>query len=111
MKAAGRDVLNAAHTPPDRPRRRDRQGPTGLHSVELKKRLLSAVEDVHGGIPSAERPQRIRAAEERVFALETAEERLVCQALDAGLECHRRIDASPWAILGFVEEAVAEAAE
>jgi hypothetical protein len=82
-----------------------------LFPVELKKRLLSAVEDVQGSVPTAERPRLIREAEERLFALEVAEERLVMAALEQGLECHRRIDASLWAVLGFVEEAVAEAAE
>jgi hypothetical protein len=42
--------------------------------------------------------------------LEVAEERLVMAALDAGLEVHRRIDASPWAIL-YADEEVAHAAE
>jgi hypothetical protein len=44
--------------------------------------------------------------------LEIAEERLVMAALEQGLECHRRIDANPWAILCAEPEAVrAEAAE
>jgi Semialdehyde dehydrogenase, NAD binding domain len=84
-----------------------------LFPEQIKNLLLTGVEDVAGGIPSAERPQRIRDAEARILALEICEERLVCEALDAGLEVHRRIDANPWAIL-FAEppEAVrAEAAE
>ena len=65
------------------------------------------VEDNEGGIPSADRPQRIREAEGRIFGLEIAEEKFVMAALDAGLEVRRRIDASPWAILGYgLEEAV-----
>jgi hypothetical protein len=56
--------------------------------------------------------KRIREIEARILTLEVAEERLVMAALDAGLEVHRRIDASPWAILYADEEAVhAEAAE
>jgi hypothetical protein len=79
-----------------------------LFRKELIKKLIAEVEDNEGGIPARERPQRIREAEARIFGLETAEGKLVCQALDAGLEVHRRPDASPWAILGFgvVEEAV-----
>ena len=38
-------------------------------------------------------------------------QRLVMAALDQGLEVHRRIDASPWAILYGGAEAHAEAAE
>jgi hypothetical protein len=78
-----------------------------LFRKELLKKLLAAVDDVEVGIPSADRPRLIREAEGRVYALEVVEEKLVLAALDAGLECHRRIDASAWAILGYgVEEAV-----
>ena len=82
-----------------------------LFREPLLKRLLREVEGNEDGIPSADRPRLIREAEGRILGLEVAEERLVMAALEQGLECHRRIDASPWAILGFVEEAVAEAAE
>jgi hypothetical protein len=84
-----------------------------LFPAELKRLLTAGIVDVRGSIASAERPQRIRVAEARILALEIAEERLVMAALDAGLEVHRRIDASPWAILYAEEEAAvrAEAAE
>jgi hypothetical protein len=83
-----------------------------LFPEQLKKLLTAGIVDVKGGIPSAERPRLIREAEARIFALEVAEERLVMAALDAGLEVHRRIDASPWAILNAdAEVAHAEAAE
>ena len=80
---------------------------------ELKEQL-KGIDDKTGGIPASERPERIREAEERIFALEVVEEKPVMSALAAGLEVHRRPDASPWAVLGYgaVEEAVpAEAAE
>jgi hypothetical protein len=80
----------------------------------LLRKLIAEVEDVEGGIPARERPEKIREMEERIFGLEIAEERLVMAALEQGLEVHRRIDASPWAILGYglAEDAVpAEAAE
>jgi hypothetical protein len=50
----------------------------------------------------------MREAEARILALEIAEERLVCEALDAGLEVYRRIDASPWAML-YAEQEAAQA--
>jgi hypothetical protein len=85
-----------------------------LFREPLIKKLLAEVKDDKGGIPSAERPRLISEAEAKIFGLEIAEERLVMAAQEAGLEVHRRIDASPWAILGYgvVAEAVpAEAAE
>jgi hypothetical protein len=84
-----------------------------LFREPLLKKLIAGIEDNEDGVSSGERPQRVREVEERIFGLEIAEEKLVCQALDAGLEVHRRIDASPWALLdlGVVEKAVAEAAE
>jgi hypothetical protein len=74
--------------------------------------LTAGIVDTSGGIASRERPRLIRAAEARIFALEVGEERLVVAALEQGLEVHRRIDASPWAILLADTEPVrAEAAE
>jgi hypothetical protein len=75
--------------------------------------LTAGLTDLRGAIPAAERPRLIREAEARILALEISEERLVMAALDTGLEVHRRIDASPWAILysGAEEEPRAEAAE
>src|SRR5262249_12620535 len=68
------------------------------------ERLTAGIVDVPGSIPAAERPQRIRESEAHIFALEVAEERLVVAGLDAGLEVHRRPDASPWAVLYGGEE-------
>jgi hypothetical protein len=83
-----------------------------LFPAQLKKLLTAGIVDTSGGIPSRERPRLIRAAEARIFALEVGEERLVVAALEQGLEVHRRIDASPWAILLADTEPVrAEAAE
>jgi hypothetical protein len=70
-----------------------------LFPAQLKKLLTAGIVDTSGSVSSRERPRLIRAADAHVLALEIAEERLVVAALDAGLECHRRIDASPWAIL------------
>jgi hypothetical protein len=84
-----------------------------LFRKEMLRKLIAEVEDNEGGIPTIERPQRIREMEERIFGLEIAEEKLVCQALEAGLEVHRRIDANPWALLGYgvVAEEALQAAE
>ena len=49
---------------------------------------------------AAERAERIPELERRAFVLEWEEESLVEQALDAGLEVHRRVDANPFAVLG-----------
>ena len=80
-----------------------------LFGDQLKKLLAAGVGDVKGAVPSAERPKRVREIEARVLALEVAEERLVMAAPEEGLEVHRRIDASPWAILYAEEEAAAHA--
>ena len=85
-----------------------------LFGDQLKKLLTAGVDEVKGAIASSERPKRVREIEARILALEVAEERLVMAALEEGLEVHRRIDASPWAILYAEEEAAhahAEAAE
>jgi hypothetical protein len=83
-----------------------------LFPTELKKLLIASVEDVSGGIAADERPRRILEMEQNIYALEIAEERLVCQALDSGLEVHRRPDVNPLVLLGYgLEEAHAQAAE
>jgi hypothetical protein len=84
-----------------------------LFGDQLKKLLVGSVDDIKGAILSAERPKRVREVEAHILALEVAEERLVMAALEEGVEVHRRIDASPWAILYADEEeaALAEAAE
>jgi hypothetical protein len=84
-----------------------------LFGDQLKKLLTAGVDEVKGGVASTERPKRVREIEARILALEIGEERLVMAALEEGVEVHRRIDASPWAILYADEEAAvrAEAAE
>jgi hypothetical protein len=84
-----------------------------LFPEEMKTLLVAGVKDVKGAVASAERPRLLREIEAHVLALEIGEERLVMAALDEGLEVHRRIEASPWAVLygGVEEEGIAEAAE
>ena len=83
-----------------------------LFPEQLKQLLTAGIVDSKNSVSSADRPRLIREAETRILALEVAEERLVCEAIDAGLEVHRRVNAGPWAILhSGAEESVAEAAE
>jgi hypothetical protein len=83
-----------------------------LFPAQLKKLLTAGIADTRDSIPARSRPRLIREAEARILALEVGEERLVVAALEQGLEVHRRIDASPWAILLADTEPVrAEAAE
>ena len=85
-----------------------------LHRDAIIERLTANVVDAPHAIPAGERPARIRALEERLFVLEVEEEYFVAQAIAAGLEAHRRPDASPFAILGWglqPQLPVAEAAE
>jgi hypothetical protein len=87
-----------------------------LHRDQMIDRLDEIIERLTGpnAIPAGERPGLVRALEEHLFELEVEEEHWVAQAIAAGLECHRRVDASPWAILGWglqPEAPRAEAAE
>jgi len=85
-----------------------------VHRDALLKRLLAEIKDEEGSISSEERPQRVRQTEQHLLALEISEEKLVCHAIAAGLEVHRRPDCSPWVLLDLAvaEQAVpAEAAE
>jgi hypothetical protein len=85
-----------------------------LFKDQLLKRFAAHEGELSGGISTTERKARIAELERRAFALELEEESLVEQAIDAGVECHRRPDASPFAVLGIVTPDLprpAEAAE
>jgi hypothetical protein len=83
-----------------------------LFPERIKQLLTAGIVDTRDSIPARSRPRLIREAEAHVLALEVGEERLVVAALEQGLEVHRRIDSSPWAILLADTEPVrAEAAE
>ena len=82
-----------------------------LFPAQLKKLLTAGIADTRDSIPARSRPRLIREAEAHILALEVGEERLVVAALEQGLEVHRRIDSSPWAILLADVETVREAAE
>ena len=82
-----------------------------LFPAQLKKLRTAGIADTRDSIPARSRPRLIREAEAHILALEVGEERLVVAALEQGLEVHRRIDSSPWAILLADVETVREAAE
>lgn len=68
---------------------------------ELLDRLLEGVDNIEGGIPLSERAPREAELRTRMLTLEHEEEHFVEQAQAAGLECHRRVSASPFALLGI----------
>jgi hypothetical protein len=82
------------------------------------RRIMAAVPETGEGISAADRARREREIAAEILRLEHVEEALVVRALAAGLEVHRRPDASGWALLGLTATArpveappMAEAAE
>jgi hypothetical protein len=59
------------------------------------------LDQIVGGISTPDRKRSIAELEAELFQLETDEESLVSQALDAGMEAHRRAHASGFALLGL----------
>jgi hypothetical protein len=74
---------------------------------QLVTDLIAALPE-GGGISEAERTARIGEIEAAIARLENEEEALIEQALAAGIEVHRRIGASPWALLGIAPGAAEE---
>ena len=82
-----------------------------LHEQEIAKKLVTdlvAQLPVGGGISEAERTARIAETEPAIARLENEEEALIEQATAAGIEVHRRVNASPWALLGIAPGAAEE---
>ena len=86
-----------------------------LHRDEMVARLTARRRRRSGCHPQ---PPSVPAAsarwKEKLFALEVEEEHFVAEAIAAVWRCHRRVDANPWAILGWglrPQAPVAEAAE
>jgi hypothetical protein len=76
-----------------------------LFPDQMLARLTASLDDgVPGGVSKEEREARIAELAAEVRELEHAEESLVVQALDAGLDVHRRPTASPFALLGLEVE-------
>src|SRR5262249_51577985 len=72
-----------------------------LFKDQILKRFAAHDAELSGGISAAERKRRIADLERQAFALEVGEGALIGQALDAGIEVDRRIDASPFVYLGM----------
>jgi hypothetical protein len=82
-----------------------------LHEPEIARKLiidLVAALPEGGGISEAGRTARIAEIEADIARLENEEEALIEQALAAGIEVHRRVNASPWALLGIAPGAAEE---
>lgn len=83
---------------------------TQLVAWLFKDRLIDAltngVDQIKGGVSQVERDRRSAELNAQLRRLEHEEEALVLQALEAGLECHRRVMASPFALLGLDVEDV-----
>jgi hypothetical protein len=73
-----------------------------LHRDEIVRALSAFADDIKGGLSATERAQRIAELEADLLQTEFDEESLVEQGLAAGIDVHRRRDASPFALLGIV---------
>ena len=84
-----------------------------LFQDQITAALTNGVDDVIGGVSKSDRERRSAELTDEVRRLEHEEESLVTQALDAGLDVHRRYQASPFALLGLEVEtqAALQAAE
>jgi uncharacterized small protein (DUF1192 family) len=80
---------------------------------EMIEALTSGLDSIEGAVASHERPAREAELRSKLLELERDEESLIGQAIEAGLDAHRRIGASPLAILGlgYASATVQQAAE
>jgi hypothetical protein len=80
-----------------------------LFGGQITKMLTDQIDDAVGdtGLSVADRTARLAELHEKLFALEQREELLVEAGLRRGLECHRRREASPLAVLGLEVDAAA----
>jgi hypothetical protein len=72
-----------------------------LFGDQIIKHATANLDQIEGGISTADRKRKVAELEAELFQLETDEESLVAQALDAGMEAHRRVHASGFALLGL----------
>jgi hypothetical protein len=84
-----------------------------LHQKEISQKLFGDLiaqrqQDGGTGISDEERTARIAELEANIMQLEQQEEALIEQALEAGVEVHRRVSASPWALLSIAPGAAEE---
>lgn len=90
-----------------------------LHRDEILRALTAGIDDIKDGVSQIDRVTREAELRAHVLALEYEEESLIVQAIDAGLEVHRRPGCSGYALLGVQiddslpveEKATMEAAE
>jgi hypothetical protein len=87
-----------------------------LFKDRLLERAAARVAEIVGdsGISKSERERHTAELNDEIRRLEHEEESLIVQALDAGLDVHRRYQASPFALLGLEVEtqaALLQAAE
>jgi hypothetical protein len=80
-----------------------------LHRDEIVRALSAFADDIKGGLSAAERAQRIERLEADLLQHEFDEESLIEQALAAGIDVHRRRDASAYALLSIVPISEGEA--
>lgn len=77
-----------------------------LNPADLTKKLTAlARQHATGAVPMAERPQRQADLEARLFSLEVAEEKAICEAEAAGIEIFRRSDCDATIVLSVDLEA------
>ena len=72
-----------------------------LFRDRLLEALLAGVNDIRGGISAAERTARIADLDQQILTREHLEEAFIVEAIERGVEVHRRPTASPWALLGM----------
>jgi hypothetical protein len=72
-----------------------------LHGDQIIEALTAGLDGLDGGLSPEAREQKLAELDRDLLTLELQEEHLVVAALAAGLECHRRISASPLAILNL----------
>jgi hypothetical protein len=72
-----------------------------LFTEQIIENATANLHQMEGGISASDRKRKIAELTEQLSQLETDEESLITQALDAGMEAHRRVHASGFALLGL----------
>jgi hypothetical protein len=72
-----------------------------LFTDKIIQHATANLDQIEGGLSTSDRKRQQAELEAELFQLETDEESLITQALDAGMEAHRRTYASGFALLGL----------
>jgi hypothetical protein len=72
-----------------------------LFHDDIVAALTNGIDQVQGGVSTDTRQCRIAELEREILEFEYEEESLVEQALADGMECHRRFECNPLAVLGI----------